>query len=193
MSSPVVVATPSTRLKRLAELMLEHDIGAIPILDATQALVGLVSEADLLSLQSVEDPRRAIAPAAAPRSVPRVASQVMSTEVATVLPDDDITTVARLMRSMRLKHLPVLDGAQTVGIISRRDILKVLARSDAVIRADLQRILDQQALILGAYRAQVSEGVVVLSGPDEPMGRSLSSLLARSVPGVVGVRFADAA
>src|ERR1041385_4434532 len=161
MSSPVITASPSTSLKDLARLMIEHDIGAIPILNEHRSLIGIVSEDDILPLQSIEDPRRHVLTRVVGRKrVPRTASEVMIKNVLTVAADDDVTSVARLMHAMHLKTLPVIREGHVQGIISRRDILKALARSDASIRAELQQILDEQADLLGRFTATVAEGVV---------------------------------
>ena len=52
MSSPVVTASPSTTLKDIARLMLQHDIGAVPIVDDQGHLAGIVTEDDILPVQS---------------------------------------------------------------------------------------------------------------------------------------------
>ena len=190
MSTPVVTASASTKLKRIAELMLEHDISAVPIVDDTGVLVGIVSEADIVPLQSVEDPRRHMIPAVRRKGkAPTLASQVMSINVVTAQEDDDVTRVARLMQLLHVKRLPVVADGRVTGIISRRDILKILARSDDSIQAEMQEILDDQIPLLGWFHADVSDGVVTLTGPDDAAGRKLAAVVARSIPGVVAVRF----
>ena len=66
MSSPVVTVQPDTQLKDVAATLIEHGINAAPVIDAGDRLVGIVSEADLLSLE---------APALAPGSVASWASR----------------------------------------------------------------------------------------------------------------------
>ena len=189
MSSPVVTASPSTSLKDVARLMLQHDIGAIPILDEQERLVGIVTEDDILPLQSIEDPRRhALTRTVGRKRVSRTASEVMIHHVMTTREDADVTEVARLMHALHLKSLPVVASGHVVGIISRRDVLKLLARSDADIRAELQQILDEQAELLGRFTATVTEGLVTLTGTSDQSGRSLAETIARGVPGVIAVR-----
>ena len=194
MSSPVITASPATHVKDVARLMLEHEIGSIPILDGEGKLAGIVSEDDILPLQSIEDPRRHIlTKLVARRRGPRTAADVMIRTVITIREDADVTEAARLMHAMHLKTLPVVAGSRVVGIISRRDVLKVLARNDATIQAELQHILDDQAALLGAFSATVSDGVVTLRGSSDQSGRSLAETIARGVPGVVSVRTREAA
>jgi osmotically-inducible protein OsmY len=77
------------------------------------------------------------------------------------------------------------------GIISRRDILRVLVRSDEEIRAELDALLHNETLMLDEYRAEVADGTVLLFGPRDPSRRQLAEILARGVPGVVTAGFSD--
>jgi osmotically-inducible protein OsmY len=74
-----------------------------------------------------------------------------------------------------------------VGIVTRRDLLGVLARSDQAIRAEVARLLDEE-LGGGQRRVEVTDGVVILVGFDPGRDSELAALLARTVPGVVEVR-----
>lgn len=194
MSAPVITASPSTSLKRIAQLLLMHDISAVPIVDEMGGVIGIVSENDLLPIESIEDPRLHVFLKKGPRRrLPSKASDVMSAVVFTVTEDEDVVSVARLMHAMHVKRVPVLASGRVIGIISRRDILKIFARSDVVIRAELQESLDEQALLLGRFNATVTNGIVVLNGPSDRSARNLAETLARGVPGVVAIRFEDAA
>ncbi|HJT37418.1 MAG TPA: CBS domain-containing protein [Actinomycetota bacterium] len=194
MSAPVITAKSSAQLKEVAALMLRHDIGAVPIVDDDELLIGIVSEDDILPLQSIEDPRlHALTKLVGKKRVARTAAEVMIRKVFTTRPDADVTEVARLMHAMHVKTLPVVEDGRVVGIISRRDVLKVLARSDGAIEAELQDILDEQAALLGRFKATVSDGVVTLRGVSDRSGRTLAETIARGVPGVVAVRVQDAA
>ena len=194
MSAPVITASPSTSLKRVAQLLLIHDISAVPIVNEVGGLIGIVSENDLLSMESVEDPRLHIfLKRRSRRRLPSKASDVMTTVVFTVTENEDVASVARLMHAMHVKRVPVLASGRVTGIISRRDILKIFARSDATILAELQQSLDDQAMVLGRFKAMVANGIVVLSGPPDPSAQNLAETLVRGVPGVVAVRFEDAA
>ncbi|HEX9234869.1 MAG TPA: BON domain-containing protein, partial [Actinomycetota bacterium] len=81
---------------------------------------------------------------------------------------------------------------KVVGIITRRDLIRVLARSDGDIAIEVEDLLDDEALMIGKYRAHIEGGVVTLSGPTDRDSRRLVELLARSVPGVIAVRFGKA-
>ncbi len=125
--------------------------------------------------------------------VPLVAGDVMTRDVVAVNEETDASHIARVMLDRRLRHVPVVLGKDVVGIVSRRDLLKALARSDLEIRIELEELLDDEILMLGRFRAEVENGVVTLRGPRDAAGRQLAKLLAKSVPGVIAVRFAEPA
>jgi CBS domain-containing protein len=191
MSTPIITAHPETSLKEIADTLVRHDIGAIPIVDDTGELLGLVTEADVIRLQTIPDPRLHAIPLIGREQehVPTQASEVMTINVVTRTEDEDVTSIARLMLTLHLKHVPIVSGKKVTGIISRRDILKVLARSDQSIEAELQERLDDEIMLLGWFHARVSDGVATMTGPDEKDARRLARLIARSIPGVVAVEF----
>ena len=92
----------------------------------------------------------------------------------------------RLLRH-RLKSVPVVDGDRVVGIVARRDLLRLVARGDDDVRADLQGRLEREVELLRRLRIEVADGVVTVTGPGD-LARKLVVALARTVPGVVEVR-----
>jgi CBS domain-containing protein len=189
MSSPVVTVPPGMRLKDVADLLVRHGISAVPVVDNGE-LVGIVSEADLIPLELAPDPRaHLIAPADPPVHLPKVAAEAM-TRVVVALPEDaDAAEAGRLMLERRIKSIPVVRGRRVVGIVARRDLLEVLARSDEDITGDLELLLAVELQAPSPYRTRVRDGIVEFTGPTDPTSRRLASLLARGVPGVVEVRF----
>lgn len=189
MSSPVVTVPPDMRLKDVADLLVRDEISAVPVVDNGE-LVGIVSEADLIPLELAPDPRaHLIAPADPPSHLPKVAAEAM-TRVVVALPEDaDAAEAGRLMLERRIKSIPVVRGRRVVGIVARRDLLEVLARSDEDIAGDLELLLAVELQAPSPYRTRVRDGIVEFTGPTDPTSRRLASLLARGVPGVVEVRF----
>src|SRR6266511_1318953 len=161
MTSPVVTVTPTTRLKQAAAL---------------------------LGLESAPDPRANARrwPAPATR-VPHLVGEVMTREVLALPPDADAAEAARLMLDRRVKSIPVVVSRRVGGIVTRRDLLSVLARSDPAIRAEVERLLDEE-LGDGGRQVEVADGVVTLTGFDPGRESELAALLARTVPGVVEVQ-----
>ena len=179
MASPVVTVAPDAALKEVASLLVERRINAVPVVDAGDRLIGIVSEADLLSLETGQV-------AAAGGAPPHSAGEVMRQSVYTLTGDIDATAAARLMLRHRLKSVPVVDGDRVVGMVTRRDLLRLLARSDEDIRADLERRVAQELEALRQAVVEVRDGVVTVDA-DGPC-RQLVEQLARTVPGVVEVR-----
>jgi CBS domain-containing protein len=192
MTSPVITVGADTSLKEVASILVGHEIGAVPVVSEGEELIGIVSEADLMQLETTPDPRSHILPVRRrPGRFPQTVGEVMTREVVAMNEEADVAQVARVMLERRLKVVPIVLGRDVVGIVSRRDVLKVLARSDREIHVELEDLLDDELLMLGRFRAEVEEGVVILRGPKEPAGRRLAELLASSVPGVISVRFAE--
>ena len=96
----------------VARMMVEHNIGAVPVLQDGQ-LVGIFSERDLMIRVVVggKDPARTLV------------AQVMTDDPLTVAPSDPLETCMTLMRRHGFRHLPVCSGRELKGVISLRDIL----------------------------------------------------------------------
>jgi len=192
MTTPVVTVTPETHLKEVAALLVAHEISGVPVVNEDEELVGIVSEADLVTLETGDDPRSHIISRGWRRfDRPRTVREVMVEDVVTLPESADVAEAARLMLERGVKRIPVVGGDRVIGIVTRRDVLKVFARTDSEILAELEDLLDDEILMMGHFRAEVSDGIVTLFGAEEKAGRRLAELLARSVPGVIAVRFEE--
>jgi CBS domain-containing protein len=181
MSSPVVTVPPDAPLKEVAAILVEHGINAVPVVDVGDRLIGIVSEADLLSLET--------GPVLGPTTVrPRKASEVMRQSVYTLTGDTDAAAAARLMLRHRLKSVPVVAGERVVGMVARRDLLRLIARSDRDIQADLERLLKEEILALERLAVSVAGGVVTIDAVSGALACQLLEGIASQVPGVVEVR-----
>ena len=96
----------------VASLMVQHNIGAVPVLQEGQ-LAGIFSERDLMSRVVVggKDPARTMV------------TQVMTEDPLTVAPNDPLETCMTLMKRHGFRHLPVCAGRELKGVVSLRDIL----------------------------------------------------------------------
>ena len=192
MTTPVVTVRPDTSIKEAAALLVDHAVSALPVVTEDEDLVGIVSEADLIPLETTPDPRSQIRrPLHRKEPTPRTVEEVMTRGVAALPEDADASQVARLMLERRVKSIPIVAGSRVVGIVARRDILKMLARSDGDIRRDVEELLDDEVLMLGRFSVDVSDGVITLIGAPDDTSRRLSELLTRSVPGVLDVEFVE--
>jgi len=188
MSSPVVTVPPGMPLKEVARVLVTNGISAVPVVDDGD-LVGILSEADLVPLELAPDPRAHLArlPDASP-TPSRVASEAMTRDVVALPEEADVADAGRLMLERRIKSIPVVRGRRVVGIVARRDLLEVLARSDKEIARDVEALLAAELGAPSPYRVTVRDGVVDLTGRPDPVDRRVATLLARGVPGVLEVR-----
>lgn len=194
MTREVTTVSPATTVQDAGRAMAARAVAALPVLDADGLLVGIVSEADLLRGQVPADPRlhlRRDASAADP--VPRVVAEVMTSPVRTVGHRDDLSDVATLMVSGRLRSVPVMANGRMVGILGRRDLLRTLVRSDQSVRADVLGLLERYTGEYGAFTVDVQAGAATVARTRgtpavSPAAehRALDSL-ARTVPGVLTV------
>jgi len=134
MTRSVLSVTPDTPFKELVERLVDCDVSGLPVVDATGKLVGIVTEADLVSKEAYgSHRRRAIALLAdvlsardhhwVTKAVGSVAADVMSRNPVVCSPAEDTRIVARRMLGRAVKRVPVVEGAKLVGMVSRHDLL----------------------------------------------------------------------
>jgi CBS domain-containing protein len=113
-SDAVVTVTPETTIRQLLGILAEHNIGAC-VVCTDDTLEGIVSERDVV--------RRLYAdgPAVAVESTVRM---IMTADVTVCAPGDAVEEILRVMTERRIRHLPVMDGARLVGIVSIGDLVK---------------------------------------------------------------------
>jgi CBS domain-containing protein len=187
MTTPAVTVHPDASVKEAARRLTEHGITAMPVVDALGVLVGVISEADVIRDTVLPDQRAHERPVHVSSGAFGVrVSDVMSHFPLSVRTDADLAAAAELMTGTAVKSLPVVERGVVVGVVSRRDIVAVLARSDQRIEGEVDELLrsaDVEATV------DVVDGVVVLDGPDEPHQQEMARVLVSTVQGVVGVRF----
>jgi CBS domain-containing protein len=199
MSKEVVAVTPETPFKSIVERLVQSDVSGLPVIDASGRLVGIVTEADLASKEAYGVRRRRAlsvladvlaGPEWLSKAFGSVASDVMTREVLTCGPDDDVRVATRRMLERRVKRMPVVDDGTVIGMVSRQDILRRLVRPDAEIDADVATVLssDPNRPDDAHVEHSVHDGVVTLTGDvryawDEPAVVSL----VRNVDGVIDV------
>jgi CBS domain-containing protein len=192
MTSPVVTVHPDTSVKDAARLLLRHSVSAVPVVDDGGRLVGIVSELDLLLGDVPADPVAHVIPAPPETAPPpHLVSDVMTRDVLALSEDTDAADVARLMRESSLKSIPVLRGDAVVGIVSRRDLLRSIARDDAAVREDVILRLREYADGQVDWQVGVHAGVVTVTAPPDEVAAQTALLLARSVPGALRVHLVD--
>ena len=189
MTPEAVTVAPETPIKEAAQILVDRDFSALPVVDAAGELVGIVTEADLLPLEA-PDPRAQIRGLQRPPA-PALVSEVMSQDVITTDPSTDLSVAAGMMLQAAIKHLPVVEGDRLVGILSRHDVIRVLASPDSSVEERVRNVLATEGAGLLTATVAVERGVAILTCTGDEQTRELAEALCRSVPGVIDVRFGD--
>ena len=195
MTTRVIWVKQSATFREMVVALRENRVSAFPVIDDDGKVVGVVSEADMLTKEAMADPgvldgllhHRDQNKA---RGV--TAGDLMTAPVVTVRPEDTVEHAARLMYGRKVKRLPVTDAnGHLVGIISRADVLAVFDRTDEAIRKEITDEVLRRDLVVDprTFDVTVSDGVVTLAGaPDtSEFGHEIVRRV-RHVQGVVAVR-----
>jgi CBS domain-containing protein len=198
MTTDLITAPDESSLGDIAAMLTTHQISAVPIVDRFNVATGIVSWTDIGDTIEREEqrtpttrgwPRRRNRSQSRWRS--RAATEVMTAPPVTIGPDASLSAAGRAMRHRGIGRLLVVDHADTlVGVVTRRDLLKIHDRLDAVIRDEvLHRVLRRTLMISpDAVRTVVADGVVTLAGRVDRKSTVLAAVgLTEAVAGVTGV------
>lgn len=193
MTTEIASVDEAVPCKEAVQLMSEWTVSAIPVTDQDRRVLGMVSEADMLSKQERRSGRLALArrtrrkPA---KAAALSAGQMMTAPAITIRPDAPLRTAARMMNAHRIRRLPVVDeSGKLLGVVSRRDLLTAFLRPDDEIAADVRAVF---TTILfedpAAIDVSVTDGVVELGGAlRRPDLAPAAVRLASDIDGVVAV------
>jgi CBS domain-containing protein len=200
MTELVVTASPEMSFKETARLLIESGVSGLPVVGARGQLLGLVTEADLMSKEAFDGRRhRPLAMLVdhltgsarwVDKAAGLTADQIMTTDVVTAGPGEDIHVAARRMLERSVKRLPVVEHGRLVGIVSRYDLLRLFDRGDDDIAAEIDTKLASPLYAPEDHHvtASVEDGVVTLEGRVRVQGEeAVVRGLAERVPGVVEV------
>jgi CBS domain-containing protein len=210
MTYGVIGVPESASLAEAIETMLRSRVSALFVFDADNAVIGVLSEGDLLRRSELGSERKRphwlelllgsgrLAEAYAHEHGRKV-GEVMTPNVETISEDADLSAAVDRMIHRHIKRLPVLRGQTVVGVISRSDLLKGLLaptpgatgpHPDAEIKSTIQAELDKlEWAPRASVRVEVVNGVVTFGGAitDERLRDGLK-VIAENTPGVRAVR-----
>lgn len=151
MTNPVITLRPHLPTRAAAALLVSHGFTAAPVVDAEGRVLGMATEADLI--------RGRVLPEGGPVEAAErdVVASVMTPGVVAMRSDDDLAAVVSAMLANGIRSVPIVDDGHLVGIVSRRDVLRCVARGELTAEE------------VGARRA----------GRPEPVGPSSSARAAR--------------
>jgi len=209
MRAPIVSVRPDTSVPDAIQLMLANRISGLPVVDADGNLVGMISEGDFLRRGEtgterhrprwIEVLRSGRLAEEYAHSHGRTVGEVMTPRVFTVSEDTPLEAVVEVMERRRIKRVPVMRAGRPVGIVSRADLLRALARlsvevptaatDDPAIRDGLNAELARLSWVPRTVRFGVRHGVVEFSGvifdENDRAGRRVA---AENVAGVTAVQ-----
>jgi CBS domain-containing protein len=209
MTTPVITIAPNAQIRDIVTLLLEKRISGVPVVAAGR-VVGVVNEGDLLHRHEIGtdgdvDQRswwaRLIMPdrfsANYVKSHAGRARDIMTKQVVVVTEETSLQQIASILEARHIRRLPVLRGNQLVGVVTRADLVRALAKNtpapapllaqtDESIRQRLLSELETQRWWRSDWSAvYVSDGVVsyrgLLESEDE---RRAARIAAENVPGV---------
>jgi CBS domain-containing protein len=153
----VVTVSPDTDVGDAVKLLAEHDVSALPVLDANRNLVGVLSEADLIHRVEIGTEKHrpwwleAVTGASTlaeefAKSHGKKVGELMTTSVVAVSEETPLSEIAALFEHKRIKRVPVVKDGKLVGIVSRANLIQALAsvvgRIDQHDESDRQIRLD---------------------------------------------------
>lgn len=114
----VVTTHPDTTIARAVAVLVEHNIGAVVVVEE-DAAVGILSERDLLRFFA----------RGAPDLTGTLVADLMTRELVTASPDDAVRQAMDVMTEHRVRHLPILSEGRLVGIVSIGDLVNAVRRA----------------------------------------------------------------
>ena len=183
MTSPATSLRAGSRLEAAVQVLAAGHISAVPVVDAQDHVVGIVSEADVLRERLAPDPRAHLRPVAeADQPWHDLVDDVMTPDPVTVQENGDVGQVAEILADTGWKSLPVVRAGRLVGVISRSDVIRALSTPDAEIR---RRVGDDFAQIgWESWEVEVHEGTVIVRGAAPGREARLAKAIAETAPGV---------
>lgn len=201
MTRLVVAVEPATPIREVARLLVERGVSGLPVVDAAGAVVGVISEGDLLVKEGGPEAVRHRPLArlfgesretqeALARVEARTAGDAMTSPAVTIEVDQPITAAAALMVQRGIKRLPVTEGGRLVGIVTRADLMRAFLLSDEELVETVRRevLLRQLWINPEDFEVTAAQGVVTVRG--RVQRRSTAEMVGRfvrTVPGVVAV------
>jgi CBS domain-containing protein len=198
MTRTVVAVPPSLPLKEVARLLVEHRISGVPVIDDHGAVLGVVSEADLLLKEQGPDAVRhrrfawLLGESSEMRTLAKklaaaTAEEAMTTPAATIEAGRSTTAAAELMVERGVNRLPVVEDGRLVGLVSRADLVRAFVRSDTQLADVIREEVLKRILWLDPthYRVGVTDGVARISG--RAGRRSTAEMIERAIEAVPGI------
>ena len=120
MTKDVVALRETQTLSEALEVLVGKKLSGAPVLDERRRLVGIISEFDCMKVVIASSFHQEGRPGQ------RLVKELMTRDLHGVSPDTDLYTIAHIFIAHRIRRVPVLEFGDLVGIVSRRDVLRVM-------------------------------------------------------------------
>jgi CBS domain-containing protein len=186
MTSPVIAVTSDAPFKEIVRALAEYRISAVPVIDDSGRLTGVVSEADLLHKEEMRGGYDEVLSGHRVRSRKAhagTARRLMTSPVVTVGPDVSVEDAASKLGHTDVRRLFVVEGdGRLIGVLARADVLRLFLVPDDILRVRVLKAMPPGVAVT------VVEGVVNLGGCVARRSQALAAIRAAwALPGVVGV------
>jgi CBS domain-containing protein len=119
MTRKVATIHPEASAQEAAQLLDQMRISGAPVVDADGKIIGIISEADIISKVNREGLR---------------VSDIMSHNIVAISEETPVSEIAALLTERKIKRVPVVQNGKLVGIVSRADIVHAVAQGYLIIR-----------------------------------------------------------
>ena len=147
MSAPAITVGPTTEIREVARTMRENVISGVPVVDGSGALLGVITEMELIARNApVHEPRYiAVLSALIPVNLEEYrhykeqlrqalainAADLMRDDVATISPDATVEEALEIMLNPEVTMLPVVQATQVIGVVTRTDLVRLIETLEA--------------------------------------------------------------
>ena len=187
MTTPVVSVARDASLEEAVRLLSTAGVSALPVVDDRMQVVGILSEADVLREPLPPDPRAHLRPVEPTSATERTVADVMTPDAVCAKPHTDCAEVALALADTGWKSMPVVDDGRLVGMVSRSDIVHLLAVPDVALELALRSAF--AAAGHPDWEARAQSGHVQVTTSDPALGDAALATAA-TVPGVRSVELA---
>jgi len=211
MVADVITVKPDSDVPDVALLLLSNRISAVPVVDDSGALVGMISEGDLLRRDEAGTGHerswwlkllmgREILAAEFLKEHSRKVADLMTRDVVSAAPDTPVADIATLLERHRIKRVPIVRDGKVVGIVSRANLIQALATfrknavppqpvADAGLREKVVSRLKSEPWVRSSLvNVTVTDGTVDLWGiVDSAVEKQALRVAVETIPGVKAV------
>ncbi len=206
MTRQVITVGPQTPVLEAANKMLQHHISGLPVVNVAGELIGIISEGDFLRRAEIGTQRkrgRWLRLLVGPGQIAsdfvhergRKVEEIMTPDPVTITEDTSLDEIVRTVERRNVKRLPVVRRDRLVGIVTRSNLLQVVADfardvpdptpDDDHIRSSIRAAIENADWVPSQFNVVVRDGIAYLSGivTDERCRRA-AIVAAENVPGV---------